>query len=94
MLEVLLEDFTASCYTVGHAARIWPVEAAYYVTVTVVCLFAKFRMVSVTSSSLVCNGSQHLRNMILVRALQTYAQSMLRHLWFVVIVLPDSKGSA
>ena len=83
VLEVLLEDFTASCYTVDHAARIWPV---HYVTVTVVCLFAKLRMVSVTSSA--------MDHMILVRALQTYTQSMLRHLWFVVIVLPDSKGSA
>jgi hypothetical protein len=27
VLEVLLEDLTASGYTVDHAARIWPVEA-------------------------------------------------------------------
>jgi hypothetical protein len=40
-----------------------------------------------------CNGSQLIRNMILVRAVETYAQNMLRHLCFVDIVLPDSKGS-
>jgi hypothetical protein len=29
-----------------------------------------------------CNGSQILRNKILVRAVETYAQNMLRHLCF------------